>query len=96
MLSSARFLPSMLIRFDNAVIESFFATLKAECARHRFATRDRARRQIFEVIELGYNCQRLHSGLGYLSPAEFEHRLSSDTIRVQRIGARSTLDMGPL
>lgn len=68
--------------FDNAVIESFFGTLKTECARHRFATRDQARRHIFEFIELWYNRQRLHSSLGYLSPAEFEHRLSSHMISV--------------
>jgi transposase InsO family protein len=63
-------------------MESFFGTLKGECARHRFSTRDEARRHIFEFIELWYNRQRLHSSLGYLSPAEFDHRLSSDMISV--------------
>jgi transposase InsO family protein len=68
--------------YDNAVIESFFGTLQGKCARQRFATRDQARRHIFEFIELWYNRQRLHSSLGYLSPAEFEHRLSSPMFSV--------------
>ncbi len=68
--------------YDNAVMESFFSTLKGECARHRFASRPEARQQIFEFIEVWYNRQRLHSSLGYLSPAEFESRLNSDMISV--------------
>ena len=58
--------------YDNAVMESFFATLKTECATGQFATRALARSTIFEYIEVWYNRQRLHSTLGYLSPAEFE------------------------
>ena len=58
--------------FDNAPIESFFRTLKAECARQQFATRAQARTAIFEYIEVWYNRRRLHSALAYLSPAEFE------------------------
>jgi len=58
--------------FDNAVVESFFATLKAECAYHQFASRAQARITIFEYIEVWYNRQRLHSTIGYLSPVEFE------------------------
>jgi len=58
--------------YDNAVIESFFGTLKAECATQSFATRTQARIAIFEYIEAWYNRQRLHSSLGYLSPLEFE------------------------
>ena len=68
--------------YDNAVIESFFGTLKGECARRRFAGRQEARWHIFGIIELWYNRQRLHSSLGYLSPAELEHRLSSPMISV--------------
>ena len=68
--------------YDNAVMESFFSTLKAECATHRFTCREEARRQIFEFIEVWYNRQRIHSGLDYLSPAEYESRLSSDMISV--------------
>lgn len=58
--------------YDNAVMESFFATLKTECVTGQFASRAQARRIIFEYIEVWYNRQRLHSALGYLSPAEFE------------------------
>jgi transposase InsO family protein len=60
--------------YDNAAMESFFATLKAECATGRFATRSMARTAIFEYIEVWYNRQRLHSSLGYLSPVEFEQK----------------------
>lgn len=68
--------------YDNAVMESFFGTLKAECATHRFSCREEARRQIFEFIEVWYNRQRMHSSLGYLSPAVYESRPSSDMISV--------------
>ena len=60
--------------YDNAVAESFFGTLKAECATHQFATHAQARTTIFEYIEVWYNRQRLHSTLGYLSPVEFEQQ----------------------
>jgi len=61
--------------YDNAVAESFFGTLKAECVTDQFATRTLARTKIFEYIEVWYNRRRLHSTLGYLSPAEFELNL---------------------
>ena len=59
--------------WDNAVAESFFATLKREldCNR-RFTTRDQARNELFDYIEVFYNRQRRHSSLGYLSPGDFE------------------------
>jgi len=60
--------------YDNAVAESFFGTLKAECVTSQFATHALARTTIFEYIEVWYNRQRLHSTLGYLSPAEFERQ----------------------
>jgi putative transposase len=60
------------ICFDNAVMESFFSTLKTECASQPFTTRAQARTAIFEFIEAWYNRQRLHSSLDYLSPVEFE------------------------
>lgn len=65
--------------YDNAVKESFFHTLKTElCDHERYPTRARARASIFEFIEVFYNRQRLHSTLGYCSPAEFEaQRVSS-------------------
>ena len=58
--------------YDNAVIESFFGTLKTECVIGSFATRSIAHTTIFEYIEVWYNRQRLHSTLGYYSPVDFE------------------------
>lgn len=59
--------------WDNAVVESFFATLKRELvADETFTTRDEARLAIFEFIEGWYNPKRMHSTLGYVSPMEFE------------------------
>jgi putative transposase len=60
--------------FDNAVIESFWATLKRELVypRERFATRDEARTAIFEFIEIYYNRERLHSSLNYETPEAHE------------------------
>jgi len=58
--------------YDNAMQESFWGTLKTECADRPFPSRAAARQAIFEYIELWYNRQRRHSALGYLSPAEFE------------------------
>jgi putative transposase len=60
--------------FDNAMKESFFATLKTECAAQPFVSRAAARLAIFEFIEVWYNRQRLHSALGYLSPEQFERQ----------------------
>ena len=60
------------ICWDNAVAESFWSSLKRELVhRHRFATRAQARRAIFAWINW-YNQHRLHSTLGYLSPATWE------------------------
>jgi putative transposase len=59
--------------WDNAVAESFFATLKRELVEDAdWATREEARTAVFEYIEVWYNQQRRHSSLGYLSPAAFE------------------------
>jgi transposase InsO family protein len=58
--------------YDNAMQESFWGTLKTECADHIFASRAAARAALFEYIEIWYNRQRRHSALGYLSPAQFE------------------------
>lgn len=58
--------------WDNAVMESFFGTLKTERVHHRnYKIRDEARRDIFEYVEVFYNRVRLHSTLGYLSPIQF-------------------------
>jgi putative transposase len=61
--------------YDNAMAESFFATLKAECVdRQSYTTRFEARQDIFHYIEQFYNRKRFHSALGYLSPLDFEER----------------------
>ena len=63
---------------DNAMAESFFATLECELLdRHRFATQAEARRAIFEYIEGGYNPHRRHSRLGYRSPVHFDRSCQS-------------------
>jgi putative transposase len=59
--------------WDNAPMESFFASLKKELTHHEdYQTRAEARASIFEYIETFYNPKRLHSSLGYVSPAEYE------------------------
>ena len=59
--------------WDNAVMESFFHTLKVELVYHTtFETRALARRSIFEYIEVFYNRIRIHSAIGYNSPEEYE------------------------
>jgi putative transposase len=61
--------------YDNAMCESFFATLECELLdRYRFRTQSEARMAVFQFIEGWYNPHRLHSGLGYLSPVDFERR----------------------
>ncbi|HSR55024.1 MAG TPA: IS3 family transposase [Alphaproteobacteria bacterium] len=59
--------------YDNALCESFFATLECELIdRHRFPTAGDAKRALFDYIEGWYNPHRLHSALGYRSPVQFE------------------------
>jgi putative transposase len=61
--------------YDNAMCESFFATLECELLeRERFRNQAEAKMKIFDFIEGWYNPRRRHSGLGYLSPMEFERR----------------------
>ena len=75
-LAAANIAPSMSRKgncWDNAPMESFFHTLKTERVHHRiYATKEQARRDLFAYIEGFYNSHRLHSALGYLSPAEIE------------------------
>jgi putative transposase len=62
--------------WDNAVAESFFGKFKTEWVRGQvYPTRELARRDVFEYIELFYNIKRRHASLGYLSPLEYETRL---------------------
>ena len=67
--------------WDNAVAESFFATLKVELVHDAaWATRAAARTELFEYLELFYNGQRRHSALGYLSPRAFERRREQEAV----------------
>jgi transposase InsO family protein len=62
--------------WDNAVVESFFATLTKELLAYGvFDTRAQASRELFEFIEIWYNRQRRHSTLGYRTPVEFEEQV---------------------
>ncbi len=65
--------------FDNAMAESFFATLECECLdRQRFKTQKDARMAVFDFIEGFYNPHRRHSGLGNLSPINYEMRYNQE------------------
>jgi putative transposase len=67
--------------YDNAVAESFFATLKAEHVDHEdFATHELGTASIGDYIEAFYNCARRHSHVGYVSPIEFELRSQTKAI----------------
>ena len=63
--------------YDNAVVESFFATLKRErVKRRKYRTRDEARADVFDYIERFYNRERRHGYVGNISPVQFEERTS--------------------
>jgi transposase InsO family protein len=64
---------------DNAVMESFFSSVKSETA-DRFASRGDAKMELFDYIEVFYNHRRRHSTLGQISPAEFERRKSEEGV----------------
>lgn len=76
LLSENEITPSMSRKgncYDNAMVESFFRTLKVELIYGRkFATRAEARSAIFEYIEVWYNRRRMHSSLDYQTPTEYE------------------------
>ena len=68
--------------YDNASMESFFKTFKVELVyQEHYATREEARKSIHPYIEVFYNRQRLHSSLGYRSPAEYEAELGQKRTR---------------
>ena len=61
--------------FDNALCESFFATLECELLdRNKFSTRAEAQQAVFDFVEGWYNLHRLHSSLDYDTPARYEKR----------------------
>jgi hypothetical protein len=66
--------------YDNAAVESFFSTLKTECCRqHPLTTPAATKALLFNYIETLYNRTRLHSALGFQSPADFESSTPSPT-----------------
>ena len=68
--------------YDNAVAESFFATLETELLwQHSFRNKNEARIAIFDFVEAFYNRERLHSWCGQLSPVEFERRFRARIMR---------------
>ena len=81
-LLSKAFIASMSRKgnaYDNAVVESFFGNLKNELVPHRnYATREDARAEIFDYMELFYNRRRAHATLQYMSPVDYEdsHRVT--------------------
>jgi putative transposase len=62
--------------YDNAVMESFFSTVKSELA-DRFGSYSEAKMEVFDYLEVYYNQRRRHSTLGQISPAEFERRAAA-------------------
>jgi len=82
-LEAHKALPSMSRKgncYDNAAMESFWATLKAELQiTHPFETKEKARLAIFDYIENFYNRHRLHSAIGYRAPIDFEAHLVANT-----------------
>jgi transposase InsO family protein len=76
LLATYQMKPSMSRKancYDNALVESFFATLKTECFGHQQPlTHQQARLMVFDYIETFYNPKRLHSALGFKSPVDFE------------------------
>jgi len=77
-LASSGIVPSMSRKgncWDNAPMESFFHTLKTELVHHKnYATKEEAKRDLFQYIESFYNRQRIHSALGYLTPEQMEQK----------------------
>lgn len=71
---------------DNAPIESFWSTLKRECANQVFDTREQARVAIFDYVMVFYNRTRRHSALGYISPEQFENQFYETTFLSTKVG----------
>ena len=76
MMAVAAMTPSMSRKgncWDNAPMESFFHTLKVELVHHKnYATKEDAKRDLFQYIEGYYNRQRIHSAINYLTPEQME------------------------
>ncbi len=87
----ARSMGSKGCSFDNAVAESFFATLKKELVHRRsWPTRRELTSKVFEYIEAFYNRQRRHSTLGMLSPSDYENSTDSGNHLLEDSSLRSS------
>ena len=69
--------------FDNAVMESFFSTVKSELG-ERFESHGEAKMELFDYIEMFYDQRRRHSTLGQISPSEFERRAHAACLNYPR------------
>lgn len=74
--------------WDNAVAESFFATLETELLDIKKGkwSRNEARQEVFEFLEIYYNRERLHSTLGYRTPVEFEEAYFTEVQNQRKVG----------
>lgn len=80
--------------YDNAVMESLWATLKSECFHDQIPlNRDHAQALLFDYIETFYNPKRMHSSLGYLSPVEFEKQFFNEKLAVTPL-VKKSVDQG--
>lgn len=81
LLNRHGFVPSMSRKgncYDNAVMESFFHTLKVELVhRENYRTRQQATNDLFEYVEIYYNRKRRHSSLNYMTPSEYDEHASA-------------------
>ena len=83
--------------FDNAMMESFFSSLEAELLdRNRFRTRPEARLAVFSWLAGWYNIRRRHSGVGYLSPQEYERRFGQSRRRTSAASASDSPTVKPM
>jgi len=83
--------------YDNAMCESFFATLECELLdRRRFKNQAEARMTVFEFIEGFYNRRRRHSAIGYLSPVDYEHQHAADPGPPQSAGGLAAVKDKPV
>lgn len=89
-LKERNFIQSMCDKgncFDNAIMETFFGTLKSELVYFKkYRTRAEAKQSIFDYIEIYYNRYRRHSALGYMSPFEYENNMKLTFPRVHFMG----------
>jgi len=74
--------------WDNAMMESFFNSLKSEWISSLYSTRKEAEMEVFKYIEMFYNPVRLHESLDYISPLDFERKFEQDLVRNESLVER--------